>query len=98
MGKRASSVFSHLRAHNFDTVVVVFFDGGPCPDNGHGTVYNVQAQDGDSISILAGATNDTISTQIMNYSSNNMVQSYGNSFNDSSVLAQANVLPSAPMH
>lgn len=84
---RAASVGKALLSHNFDRSVGAFYDGGPCPGAASGTYCNVHAQDGNSIAILAGVTNDTTSTQILNYWHNATSQQYGNAFYDSSILS-----------
>ncbi|KAL7968066.1 glycoside hydrolase family 78 protein [Trichoderma sp. SZMC 28014] len=84
---RASSVGEALLSHNFDQSVGAFYDGGPCPGAAAGTYCNVHAQDGNSIAILAGVTNDTTSTQILNYWKSTTSQQYGNAFYDSSILS-----------
>ncbi|UKZ97108.1 uncharacterized protein TrAFT101_011876 [Trichoderma asperellum] len=84
---RAASVGKALISHNFDQSVGAFYDGGPCPGAAAGTYCNVHAQDGNSIAILAGVTNDTTSAQILNYWQNATSQEYGNAFYDSSILS-----------
>ncbi|KAK6448972.1 hypothetical protein FP744_10005222 [Trichoderma asperellum] len=84
---RAASVGKALLSHNFDQSVGAFYDGGPCPGAAAGTYCNVHAQDGNSIAILAGVTNDTTSAQILNYWQNATSQEYGNAFYDSSILS-----------
>lgn len=85
--ERASSIAPKLLSRNFDTSVGAFYDGGPCPDEQPGTICDVHAQDGNSIAILAGVTNDTVSTQILDYWAKNTSQPYGNAFYDSSILS-----------
>lgn len=84
---RASSIGKALLTHNFDQSVGAFYDGGPCPGAEAGTYCNVHAQDGNSIAILAGVTNDTTSAQILDYWQNATSQGYGNAFYDSSILS-----------
>ncbi|EHK46727.1 glycoside hydrolase family 78 protein [Trichoderma atroviride IMI 206040] len=84
---RASSVGKALLSHNFDQSVGAFYDGGPCPGAAAGTYCNVHSQDGNSIAILAGVTNDTTSAQILDYWQNATSQGYGNAFYDSSILS-----------
>jgi hypothetical protein len=76
----------NLIARNFDASTGAFFDGGPCPNEPAGTICNVHAQDGNSIAILAGVTNDSLSTTILDYWANATALPYGNAFYDSSVL------------
>lgn len=85
--ERAKPMPQNLVARNFDASSGAFFDGGPCPNAAAGTICNVHAQDGNSIVILAGVTNTTLSSSILNYWANNTAQPYGNAFYDSSVLS-----------
>ena len=85
--ERASSIAPKLLAHNFDDKAGAFFDGGPCPNAEAGTVCDVHAQDGNSIAILTGVTNDTISARILDYWAETTAQPYGNAFYDSSILS-----------
>lgn len=84
--KRASEISPKLLEANWDSDAGAFFDGGPCPDEEPGTVCDVHAQDGNSIAILAGVTNDTFSKSVLDYWSENTEQPYGNAFYDSSIL------------
>uniref|UniRef100_A0A8H7NPZ3 Alpha-L-rhamnosidase n=1 Tax=Bionectria ochroleuca TaxID=29856 RepID=A0A8H7NPZ3_BIOOC len=84
--ERAKPMGGNLIARNFDVSTGAFFDGGPCPNEPAGTICNVHAQDGNSIAILAGVTNDTLSTTILDYWANATALPYGNAFYDSSVL------------
>ena len=88
--ERASSVAEGLLTHNFDTSVGAFYDGGPCPEEEEGTYCDVHAQDGNSIAILYGVTNETLSNQILDYWSEAASHPYGNAFYDSSVLSPDN--------
>ncbi len=84
---RASSVSAALTKHNFDTKVGAFYDGGPCPGEAAGTYCNVHAQDGNSIAIMAGVTENPKSQQILDYWNKAASHQYGNSFYDSTVLS-----------
>ncbi|KAF7856031.1 hypothetical protein EAF04_009987 [Stromatinia cepivora] len=79
---RAKVVSDALNSHNFDNSVGAFFDGG-C---GSG-LCNTHAQDGNSISILAGVTNTSRSTSILNYLNSANRRFYGNSFYDNDILS-----------
>lgn len=79
---RAKVVSDALNSHNFDNSVGAFFDGG-C---GNG-LCNTHSQDGNSISILAGVTNTSRSTSILNYLNSANRRFYGNSFYDNDVLS-----------
>lgn len=87
---RATQVGEALLEHNFDTSVGAFYDGGPCPGGDVGTYCDVHAQDGNSIAILYGVTNDTISTSILDYWTEAASYPYGNAFYDSSILSPDN--------
>ncbi|EHK20537.1 glycoside hydrolase family 78 protein [Trichoderma virens Gv29-8] len=84
---RAAAVGNALMSRNFDGSVGAFYDGGPCPGGGTGTLCNVHAQDGNAIAILAGVTDDKTSAEILDYWQNATSQAYGNAFYDSSVLS-----------
>lgn len=84
---RASAVASAVLTSNFDTSVGAFYDGGPCLDEAAGTYCDVHAQDGNSIAVLAGITNSTVSNQILDYWANATSLPYGNAFYDSTVLS-----------
>lgn len=84
---RAKSVSEAIRKHNFDSAVGAFYDGGPCPGQPAGTYCNVHAQDGNSIAILAGVTDNKTSQQVLDYWNKAAKQPYGNAFYDSSVLS-----------
>ncbi|KAI9650426.1 hypothetical protein NHQ30_000440 [Ciborinia camelliae] len=79
---RAKVVSDALNSHNFDNSVGAFFDGG-CGN----TYCNTHPQDGNSISILAGVTNTSRSTGILNYLTSANSRAYGNSFYDNDVLS-----------
>jgi hypothetical protein len=85
--ERADGIPESLLARNFDAQAGAFFDGGPCPGEDAGSICNVHAQDGNAIAILAGVTNDTVSTQILDYWAGSTAQPYGNAFYDSSILS-----------
>ena len=84
--EKARQISPKLLDANWDADAGAFFDGGPCPDADPGTVCNVHAQDGNSIAILSGVTNETFSKSILDYWSENTAQPYGNAFYDSSIL------------
>jgi hypothetical protein len=88
--ERSGIVRDALLTHNFDTSVGAFFDGGPCPDGEAGTYCDVHAQDGNSIAVLYGLTNETISNSILDYWAEAASHPYGNAFYDSSVLSPDN--------
>lgn len=80
---RASTVAAALLATNWDASVGAFFDGGPC---GSAAMCDTHAQDGNSISILAGVTNTSTSESALGYLATHMAQPYGNAFYDNGVL------------
>ncbi|KAJ6782802.1 hypothetical protein PWT90_09672 [Aphanocladium album] len=84
---RASSISAALAAHNFDSSVGAFFDGGPCPGQPAGTYCNVHSQDGNSLAIMAGVANTSISQGVLDYWAKTAAHPYGNAFYDSSVLS-----------
>lgn len=73
--------------NNFDEKVGAFYDGGPCPGQPAGTYCDVHAQDGNSIAILAGVTDNKTSRRILDYWGSKAARPYGNAFYDSDVLA-----------
>ncbi|KAF7920204.1 uncharacterized protein EAE97_011545 [Botrytis byssoidea] len=82
---RAKAVSDALNSNNFDNSVGAFFDGQGPPCVG-GEFCNTHAQDGNSISILAGVTNSSRSNSILNYLNTANKRFYGNSFYDNDVL------------
>lgn len=94
--ERAAAVAPALIKENWDASVGALFDGGPCP-NATGKCP-VHAQDGNSIAILSGATNNAAATDaagggtspeesILSYLSTALTRPYGNAFYDSSILS-----------
>ncbi|KAG4028194.1 hypothetical protein MFRU_023g00310 [Monilinia fructicola] len=84
---RAKTVSDALNSHNFDNSVGAFFDGYSSGGSCDNTFCNTHAQDGNSISILAGVTNSSRSNSILNYLSKANSRPYGNSFYDNDVLS-----------
>ncbi|KAM0128493.1 hypothetical protein ACHAO1_008957 [Botrytis cinerea] len=82
---RAKVVSDALNSNNFDNSVGAFFDGQGPPCVGE-AFCNTHAQDGNSISILAGVTNSSRSSSILNYLNTANNRFYGNSFYDNDVL------------
>ncbi len=80
---RAQTVAEALLANNWDDSVGAFFDGGPC---GSDAMCNTHAQDGNSVSILAGVINGSVSESALGYLASHMAQPYGNAFYDNGVL------------
>lgn len=66
----------------FDASSGAFYDGGIC----NGTFCPTHAQDGNSLSILAGATNTTRARSILGHLSSQHARPYGNAFYDNDVL------------
>lgn len=83
----ADSLSAALLKYNFDNSVGAFYDGGPCPGAAEGTYCDVHAQDGNSLAILAGVTNDSTSNQVLDYWTKAASLPYGNAFYDSSILS-----------
>lgn len=84
---RAARVSKALIERNYDASVGAFYDGEPCPDGPAGTICDVHAQDGNSIAVLAGITNHTLSTNILNYWERATARQYGNAFYDNSIIS-----------
>lgn len=82
---RARNISDALNAHNFDSEAGAFFDG-TCGDDYCAT----HAQDGNSLAILAGATNASRSESILNYWADAARRERGNAFYDNSLLAADN--------
>lgn len=84
---RAKVVSDALNTYNFDSSVGAFYDGfssgGSC-DNSYCPTH---AQDGNSISVLAGVTNSSRSNSILNYLDSANKRFYGNSFYDNDVMS-----------
>jgi hypothetical protein len=80
--ERAQNVSAAININNFDSSVGAFFDGtcgsSPCPTH---------AQDGNSLSIVSGAVNNTIANSVLNYLSSSTSRFYGNAFYDNDVLS-----------
>ena len=84
---RASTVSTALIDRNFDASVGAFYDGGPCPNAAPGTICDVHAQDGNGIAVLAGITNQSLSTDVLNYWEKATSLPYGNAFYDSDIMS-----------
>jgi len=90
---RARAIGPALVRRNFDQSVGAFLDGGPCLD---AHICPTHAQDGNSLSILAGLVSSdpgsplwsgkSLVDSILSYLSNATSREYGNSFYDNSLL------------
>ncbi|KAJ5805263.1 hypothetical protein N7474_011150 [Penicillium riverlandense] len=84
---RAASVGTKLLARNWDSSVGAFFDGGPCPNKPANTICNVHAQDGNGLTVLAGAVNSSTAASLLGYYARVAARPYGNAFYDNDALS-----------
>jgi hypothetical protein len=79
--ERARTVSAAINEFNFDSSAGAFYDGScgyqPCATH---------AQDGNSLSIVSGATNSTRAESVLSYLSENNARPYGNAFYDNDVV------------
>lgn len=79
---RAQNVSAAINTYNFDSSVGAFFDG-IC-----GSSYcATHAQDGNSLSVVSGATNGTRALSVLSYLTKANARPYGNSFYDNDVVS-----------
>ncbi|TAQ89704.1 hypothetical protein B7494_g1991 [Chlorociboria aeruginascens] len=79
---RAQTVSAAINANLFDSSVGAFFDG-QCD----GTPCATHAQDGNSISVLAGVSSPAVALSSLDYLAANNARAYGNSFYDNDVVS-----------
>jgi Bacterial alpha-L-rhamnosidase C-terminal domain len=78
---RAQTVSNAINTYNFDSSVGAFYDG-TCGDS----YCQTHAQDGNSLSIVAGVTNGTRASSILSYLSKANTRPYGNAFYDNDLV------------
>lgn len=99
--ERATAIGPALVRENWDKNVGAFFDGGTCPGDNTTAKCPVHPQDGNSLAILSGATNNsaaadqiadnstTPTVSVLNFMASALARPYGNAFYDSSILSPA---------
>jgi hypothetical protein len=78
---RAQTVSAAINFYNFDSGVGAFYDG-TCGDS----YCNSHAQDGNSLSIVAGVANSSRANSVLSYLSKANARPYGNAFYDNDIV------------